>query len=153
MVGRSPGDAGQPAYFGMKVHVGTDTQGLVHTVTTTDAAQADITQLPQLLHGAETTLYGDKAYWRQADREAWQAEGKRYRVNRRGVRTAHWDAINAARSRVRSRCEHVFRVLKCSWGFVKVRYRGLHKNTTRVYAALALANLYLMRYRLRPQGT
>ena len=53
---------GNQWYFGMKVHVGTDTRGLVHTITTTDAAEADITQLPNLLHGAEATLYGDKAY-------------------------------------------------------------------------------------------
>lgn len=52
---------GRQWYFGMKVHVGTDTRGLVHTVRTTDDAQADTTQLPALLHGQETTLYGDKA--------------------------------------------------------------------------------------------
>jgi IS5 family transposase len=144
---------GQQWYFGMKVHVGTDTQGLVHSVTTTDAAQADRTQLPQLLHGQETTLYGDKAYYKAEDRLHWEASGGKYRVNKSGPRSARWDTINAARSRVRARGEHVFRVLKCQWGFRKVRYRGLQKNTTRVLAALALANLYQVRYRLRPHGT
>lgn len=33
-------------YFGMTFHVGTDPQGLVHRLTGTDAATADITQLP-----------------------------------------------------------------------------------------------------------
>ena len=144
---------GNTWYFGMKVHVGTDTQGLVHSVTTTDAAQADRTQLPQLLHGQETTLYGDKAYYKAEDRLHWEASGGKYRVNKSGPRSARWDTINAARSRVRARGEHVFRVLKCQWGFRKVRYRGLQKNTTRVLAALALANLYQVRYRLRPHGT
>jgi len=144
---------GKQWYFGMKVHVGTDTRGLVHSVTTTDAAQADITQLAALLHGAETTLYGDKAYDKADDKREWEAEGGRYRVNTRGTRTPARDRINAARSRVRARCEHVFRVVKCQWGFTKVRYRGLLKNTTRVLATLALANLYLVRHRLRPQGT
>jgi transposase, IS5 family len=51
-------------FSGMKVHVGTDKQGLVHSVLTTDAAQADITQLPDLIHGRERELYGDGAYWR-----------------------------------------------------------------------------------------
>ena len=46
---------GNQWYFGMKVHVGTDTRGLVHTLTTTDAATADITQLDELLHGHEST--------------------------------------------------------------------------------------------------
>ena len=38
--------------------------------------------------------------------------------------------------------------MKTLWGFAKVRYRGLAKNTARVFTAFALANLYLMRYRL-----
>ena len=47
--------------FGRKIHVGTDTRGIVHSLVTTDAAPADITQLPALVHGEETTRYGDKA--------------------------------------------------------------------------------------------
>ena len=144
---------GNQWHFGMKVHVGTDTQGLVHTVTTTDAAQADITQLPALLHGEETTLYGDKAYYKADDKLNWECSGGKYRVNKSGKRSAKWDRINAARSRVRARGEHVFRVMKCQWGFTKVRYRGLRKNTTRVLATLALANLYQVRHRLGLQGT
>lgn len=144
---------GKQWYFGMKVHIGTDRRGLVHTVITTDAAQADITQLPHLLHGAETTLHGDKAYYKADHKLQWESEGGTYLVNKSGKRTAYWDRINATRSRVRARGEHVFRVVKCSWGFTKVRYRGLMKNTTRVLATFALANLYQVRYRLRPQGT
>jgi IS5 family transposase len=49
--------------------------------------------------------------------------------------------------------EHAFGVVKHLWGFTKVRYRGLAKNTVRVYALFALANLYRMRHRLLPQGT
>ena len=49
--------------------------------------------------------------------------------------------------------EHVLRVVKCQWDFTKVRYRGLMKNTTRVLVTVALANLYLVRHRLLPQGT
>jgi transposase, IS5 family len=144
---------GQQWYFGMKVHVGTDTHGLVHSLTTTDAAQADITQLPHLLTGEESDLYGDKAYYKQDHEAHWQAAGGRYRVNKSGTRTARTDAHNAARSRVRARCEHVFHVVKRLWGFTKVRYRGLVKNTARAFAAFALANLYLVRKRLAPQGT
>lgn len=147
---------GKTWYFGMKVHVGTDRRGLVHSLTTTDAAQADITQLPQLLHGEETVLYGDRAYWAEADRHACEAAGIRYRVNRRGT-TQHpvserWRQINQARSRVRARGEHAFHVVKRLWGFTKVRYRGLAKNTVRAFAAFALANLYLVRYRLGARG-
>ncbi len=54
---------GNTWYFGMKVHIGTDAQGLVHTVTTTTAKDADLTQLPELLHGEETTVHGDRGYY------------------------------------------------------------------------------------------
>lgn len=148
---------GKTWHFGMKVHVGTDARGIVHSLTTTDAAQADIMQLPQLLHGEERALYGDQAYWSEADRAAAQAAGVAYRVNRRGTPThplsPRWRTINRARSRVRACGEHAFGVVKHLWGFTKVRYRGLRKNTARVFALFALANLYLLRHRLRPAGT
>ena len=47
--------------------------------------------------------------------------------------------------------EHVFGVVKRLWGFGKVRYRGLQKNATRAFTALALANIYLARGRLLGQ--
>jgi transposase, IS5 family len=48
--------------------------------------------------------------------------------------------------------EHAFHVVKRLWGFAKVRYRGLGKNTARAYAAFALANLYMVRRKLLPRG-
>jgi transposase, IS5 family len=143
-------------FFGMKVHVGTDKQGLVHSVLTTDAAQSDIAQLPDLIHGDERELYGDGAYWREEDRRSFREVGVRYRVNRRGHRTkplnAYWKRLNHKRSKVRAMGEHAFHVVKRLWGFSKVRYRGLAKNTARVFAAFALANLYMARRALLPSG-
>jgi IS5 family transposase len=150
------GRKGKTWYFGMKVHTGSDRRGIVHSVATTHAGEADITQLPYLLHGEETELFGDQAYWAEADRRAAEAAGIRYRVNRRPTKnhplSARWKAINRARSRIRARGEHAYHVVKHLWGFTKVRYRGLAKNTARVFAAFALANLYLLRKRLRPAG-
>jgi IS5 family transposase len=146
---------GNQWYFGMKLHVGTDPQGRVHHVTATDAAVADITEMPKLLHGEERVVYGDRAYWKGGDREAFEARGVRYRVNRRAASTGQplserWRAINRARSRTRARGEHAFHVVKRLWGFAKVRYRGLAKNLARAQAMFALANLYLVRRRLLP---
>src|SRR3972149_5688830 len=81
---------GKQWYFGMKLHVGTDRRGLVHSLTTTNAAQADITQLPSLLHGQESTLWGDKAYYKRDDKINWELGGGRYRVNKNGKRTKYW---------------------------------------------------------------
>ncbi|MDQ6888205.1 MAG: IS5 family transposase [Gemmatimonadota bacterium] len=145
---------GNTWHFGMKIHVGTDRRGVVHSLTTTDAAVGDITQMPALLHGRETEVFGDRAYWSEGDRVELERLGVRYRVNRRGAHdapvSARWRAINRIRSRVRARGEHAFHVVKRLWGFQKVRYRGLLKNTVRAYAAFALANLYLVRHQLLP---
>lgn len=147
---------GKQWYFGMKAHVGTDLRGIVHSLVTTHAATADITQAPQLLHGEEDAYYGDRAYWSEADERACEAVGIRYRVNRRGTKqrplTDRWLRINRERSRIRARGEHPFRVVKHLWHFTKVRYRGLAKNTAQLFTLFALANLYLMRRRLRPAG-
>jgi IS5 family transposase len=143
---------GNTWHFGMKVHVGTDTKGIVHTITTTHAAAADITQILDLVRGPETALWGDRAYWRDRDHRIFRKFGLRYRVNRRSTPgkplSDHWRAINQSRSRVRARVEHVFHVVKRLWGFQKVRYRGIKKNTDRVFTAFALANLYLLRRKL-----
>lgn len=142
-------------HFGMKVHVGTDTRGVVHSLTATHAAAADITQMNALLHGEERTIFGDQAYWKEADRQRFRAAGVRYRVNRRGNAhrplTDHEKKINQSRSRTRARGEHAFRIVKQLWGFAKVRYRGIAKNLARALTSFALANLYLMRRAIVPK--
>ena len=144
---------GKDWHFGMKAHIGTDRHGIVHSLSTTAANVSDITQMPELLHGEEREVFGDQAYWSEAHRQAALAKGIRYRVNRRSPRlTEHQRFINRRRSAARARVEHVFHVVKRLWGFSKVRYRGLAKNTARLYTAFALANLYLLRRRLLPQG-
>jgi IS5 family transposase len=57
--------------------------------------------------------------------------------------------VNRAKSRVGSRVEHVFAVVKRLWGFGKVRYRGLAKTATQAFVATAPANVFLARRRLR----
>lgn len=145
---------GKMWHFGMKVHVGTDRRGVVHSLTTTNAAVADITQMSELLHGEEREIFGDQAYWKEADRQQFRADGVRYRINRRGnfhrPLTEHQKKMNRSRSRTRARGEHAFRIVKRLWGFAKVRYRGLAKNTARAFATFALANLYLIRKYIVP---
>src|SRR5712691_4920307 len=76
---------GRNWHFGMKLHVGTDRRGVVHSLTTTHAAAADITQMEALLHGEESEVFGDQAYWKEADRQRFRSAGVRYRVSRRGT--------------------------------------------------------------------
>jgi transposase, IS5 family len=148
---------GNEWHFGMKAHVGTDKRGIVHSLTTTAANVSDISQMGQLLHGREREVFGDQAYWSESHRQGAVTRGIRYRINRRGNHghplSRNERRLNRLRSATRARGEHAFHVVKCLWGFTKVRYRGLAKNTARLFSCFALANLYLLRRRLlTPQG-
>ena len=147
---------GQQWYFGMKLHIGVDSQtGLSHSAVVTAANVHDKHPLPDLLHGNEQRVYGDSAYASQKALIASKAPKARDFTNQRTRRAAEVDEVQRAKnrnkSRVRARVEHVFAVVKRLWGFTKVRYRGLQKNATRAFTALALANIYLARGRLLGQ--
>jgi len=141
---------GQQWYFGMKLHIGVDSQsGLAHRAVVTAANVHDKHPLPDLLHGREQRVYGDCAYASQhaliQAKAPAAADFTNQRV-RKGSATEELERlVNRAKSRVRARVEHVFGVVKRLWGFDKVRYRGLAKNATRSFVALGLANLFLAR--------
>ena len=109
-----------------------------------------------LVHGEEDELYGDQAYWSEDHRQHCKHAGIRYRVNRRAKPhsqlSTYEKLVNRSRSRRRAFGEYPFLVVKRLWGFTKVRYRGIYKNTVRAFAMFALANLYLVRRRLMPRG-
>lgn len=148
---------GNQWYFGMKLHIGVDSQsGLAHSAVVTSANVHDKHPLPDLLHGAERRVYGDNQYASQKALIAGKAPQAKDFTNER-VRNRYGEvnealrAKNRNKSRIRARVEHVFGVVKRLWGFNKVRYRGLAKNATRAFTALALANIYLGRRQLMAQ--
>jgi len=143
---------GNEWYFGMKAHIGSDTQGRVHSVMVTDASVHDSVVMDDLLHGDEKTIYGDKAY-ANAHRKAEQEDrGVTWRVNRKASRGKKLNcadhAFNRKSNRVRSRVEHAFGVVKNLWGYRKVKYRGIAKNAAQVFMLFALSNFYLARKEL-----
>lgn len=56
-----------------------------------------------------------------------------------------WEHFKAS---LRAKVEHPFRVVKRQFGYTKVRYRGLAKNTAQVLTLFALSNLWMARRRL-----
>ena len=147
---------GQQWYFGMKLHIGVDSQtGLTHSAVVTAANVHDKHPLPDLLHGGEQRVYGDSAYASQQELIASKAPNAKDFTNQRVRKADQVDEVqrrkNRNKSKVRARVEHVFAVVKRLWGFTKVRYRGLQKNATRAFTALALANIYMCRNRLMAQ--
>jgi transposase, IS5 family len=144
---------GKQWYFGMKAHVGVDSKTkLIHSVVATAANVADGTVLPELLHGEETKVWGDQAYRGQTEAirevapEAQDMTHKQYRYKDRIDEVER--GKNRNKSRVRSKVEHVFGVMKLKFGFVKVRYRGLKKNANQLFTTCALVNLFLVRRKL-----
>ena len=137
---------GNQWHFGMKLHIGTDSKtGLVHSSTVTAANVHDSQELPNLMHGNETRLYGDSAYTGQQANMRQRAPKVKDFTNRRGFRnhslTEAQQLSNRRKSSVRSRVEHPFLWVKRIWGFAKVRYRGLAKNANRAFVLLALFNI------------
>jgi IS5 family transposase len=139
---------GNQWYFGMKLHIGADSHsGLVHSASVTAANVHDSQELPNLLHGQETRLYGDSAYRGKKQRARLKQSAPKAKdfTNKpahrhRSLSDAEQQA-NRRKSAVRSKVEHPFLTLKRIWGFAKVRYRGLAKNANRAYAMLALINV------------
>ena len=149
-------------YFGMKAHIGVDAaSGLVHTVVGTPANVNDLNVAGQLLHGQEQAAFGDAGY--QGVHKRPEAEGPTWHVAMRpGLRKKLNPFIQAdfaaervekMKASIRAKVEHPFRVLKRQFGFTKVRYRGLAKNTAQIVTLFALSNLWMARRPLmRAQG-
>ena len=51
------------------------------------------------------------------------------------------DKAEQMKASVRTKVEHPFRVIKWQFGFTKVRYKGLAKNTAQLVTLFALSNL------------
>jgi IS5 family transposase len=118
----------------------------------TPASTHDKHPLPDLLHGQERRMCGDSAYASQKElirgKEPKAKDFTNERIRRAGQVDEAKRANNRNESKIRAQVEHVFDVVKQLWGFTKVRYRGLAKNASRAFTALALANIYLARHRL-----
>jgi len=141
---------GNQWYFGMKAHVGVDARsGLVHTAGVTSGSVHDAKVMDCLIRADDTAVYGDKGYASDTRKCAAEAAGVLWAVKEKAKPgrnlTVRQRARNHRFGKVRAKVEYVFRVLKCQFGYRKVRYRGLAKNGAQVFSLLALANLYLVR--------
>ena len=153
---------GNQWYFGMKAHIGVDAEsGLVHSVATTAANVNDVTQAHKLLHGQETDVLADAGYQGVGKREEVRGMGVNWHVAMRPGRrraldmsrplSALIDQAERIKASIRAKVEHPFRVNKRQFGYTKVRYRGLAKNTAQIVTLLALGNLWMARHKLMEQ--
>jgi IS5 family transposase len=138
----------------------------VHTVTTTAANEADVEQVGELLHGKEEQVWADSGYrgaQSRVDREdlQWHIAARASDIAKlpEGRAKTKIQKAEHRKASVRAKVEHPFRVIKRQFGLVKVRFRGLAKNTAHVVTLFALANLWMARKQLmaiagvvRPKG-
>jgi transposase, IS5 family len=149
---------GNQWYFGMKAHIGVDADsGLVHSVRGTSGHVSDIAEGNSLLHGEEKFGYGDAGYQgieKRPDARAgiiWHIAmrpGQRKKLDKTNEADAMLDQVEKLKAGVRAKVEHPFRVIKRQFGHVKVRYRGLKKNTAQLFTLFALSNLWMVRGKL-----
>ncbi|BFM06130.1 IS5 family transposase [Halioxenophilus aromaticivorans] len=144
---------GNQWYFGMKTHIGVDSQTrLIHSVVVTSASVHDSQVLGDLLHGNEKRVYGDSAYIGQKAQIKANAEDAADFTHRRGRRNHPLSEkerkANRHKSKIRPRVEHLFGVIKNQFGYRKVRYKGLEKNAQAVFTKCALANLVIAKRHL-----
>ena len=154
---------GSQWYFGMKAHIGVDAEsGLVHTVRGTSGHVSDIAEANSLARTAtRASPFGDAGYQgieKRPDARAdviWHVAmrpGKRRALNKKNAADAMIDQAEKLKAGIRAKVEHPFRVIKRQFGFVKVRYRGLKKNTAQLFTLFALSNLWMVRSKLMGVG-
>ena len=100
----------------------------------------------------DAIIFADKGYASDKRKRAMRGKGVHWAVKDKAKRGRGLSTSQKKRNRkhgaVRAKVEHVFRVLKCQFGYRRVRYRGLAKNQAQMFSLLALANLYMARGKL-----
>ena len=141
---------GNQWYFGMKAHIGVDAEsGLTQGLATTAANASDVVTAHAVPHGGEETVWGDSGYQgvgkrpenkdRDVDWETAMKPGLRRQLDKLGPE----EAAEKRKASVRAKVEHPFPYVKRHFGYNKVRYRGLAKNTQRIALLLGFTNLLI----------
>jgi len=169
---------GNEWHFGMKAHIGADAgTGMVHSVSCTSANVHDIQEAHKLVRKEDEFANGDAGYVGIEKREEiikdealrkiqWRINQRKGKENKRQealyrdamnhleyVGQPRWEQrIEYMKSKVRSKVEHNFYIIKHLFGYRKTRYRGLEKNGARIYMLFAMANMLRWSWRLNSLG-
>jgi IS5 family transposase len=167
---------GNEWHFGMKAHIGVDAySGMVHSVSTTAANVCDIEETHKLIREDDEFVNADAGYVGVEKREEIKNDGHlskvEYRINKRKgaarkreealykepmkhlgyIGQPNWEEhIEYLKSKVRSKVEHIFYIVKRIFGYRKAVYRGIAKNTGRLYMLFTGANLLKWSWTTRP---
>lgn len=138
---------GRRSHFGYKVHIGVDAcTGIVRKAEFTPAKVYESEVADGLVSGDERAVYGDRAYESKERRQWLKSQGIKDRIMHRSHKhqrgLPHWQRRrNELIAPVRSPVERVFGTLKRSYGYRRVRYRGLGRNAVEMWFKLMAYNL------------
>lgn len=143
---------GNQWHFGMKMHIGTDdVLGLIHSVDTSAANAHDITATGRVLHGEESRVWGDSGYTGAEKREELKDREVEWHIAMKPSKQRNLPGRDSVRrvekikAQIRAKVEHPFLYIKRIFGYSKVRYRGLAKNTERLCLLAGFTNLLIGR--------
>lgn len=136
--------------FGMKIHAGTDTEtGVIHSVEVTAANIHDSEKFDDCLHWKEWAVFADKGYFKDERKKTLRSKGIFCGILDKAKRGSKLSSSQKKRNKqlssVRAKTEHPFHTMKCLFGYRKVRYKWLEKNTVQVFAIAMLANIHRVR--------
>jgi len=150
---------GNQWYFGERFHIGVDAgTGYIHSHEVTAANVSERETALKLIREDDEVVYGDAGYSNMQLREDVKASEHLSQIDwrtntQKPYRKNEWQPgpgiywhryFQYQKSRVRSKVEYAFFVIKRIFNYRKVRYRGLHKNNTQAHTLCALANLYML---------
>ena len=142
-------------HFGMKTHIGIDSEsGMVHSVTATAANVNDICEAHKLIRTGDKVVYGDAGYLGIEKRKEIKNDEclnkKKYEICKRPGTVKQMNGNpdlteereqEYQKSKKRCRVEHSFQILKCLFRFRKVCYKGIAKNLNKLFILFASVNL------------
>lgn len=138
---------GRSGYFGYKAHLAID-QGsdLVRAAILTPAKTAESEVADGLIQGDERAVYADKAYEHKQRRRRLKAAGIKDRIMHRSHKhqaaLPHWQQRrNRLIAPIRANVERLFGLIKRSYGYRRVRYRGIERNQSHLLLLCIAVNL------------
>jgi IS5 family transposase len=136
-------------HHGYKVHIATDTAGVIKEIRTTTAKVHDSQMIDELIEDETKAIFADSGYMSKERKRALRAKGIFGGIIERRVRgqselRAKQSRNNQRFSKIRAIVEMPFAFIKRLMHYTETRYIGLHKNTQHVYLIAAAYNLRRM---------
>ena len=130
------------------MHIGVDkATGIIHTMVTTPANVHGVTKADELRRPNDWEVIGDSGYLGMEKRESADPKRVTYttakRYSQRKELSADRIADEKVLSSIKCKVEQAFHRIKVYFGYRKVRYRGLAKNTASLTMPASIANMFI----------